>query len=86
MTDQIQTHSITDEAPPKIESKSASVIKLLTRARGATMDEIMTATKWQAHSVRAFLSGLRKKGNLLTKEQRKSGHLAYRMNKSAAAA
>lgn len=81
MTDQASVLSMTDAAPPKAESKTIIVTKLLTRTRGATMDEMMAATTWQAHSVRAFLSGLRKKGNALTKEQRKSGQLAYRMPK-----
>lgn len=85
MTDQINATATIEAAPPKAESKTAIVTKLLTRARGATMDEMMTATTWQAHSVRAFLSGLRKKGSVLAKEQRKSGQLAYRMTKTAAA-
>lgn len=84
MTNQTNTASTTNAVSPIGESKSASIAKLLTRRRGATMDEMIAATTWQAHSVRAFLSGLRKKGNLLAKEQRKSGQLAYRMSKSSA--
>ena len=60
-------------------SKSDSVGKLLRRAKGATIVEMQEATAWQPHSVRAFLSGLRKKGSVLTKEQRKSGETAYRV-------
>ena len=85
MTDQINAPATPEAAPPKAESKSVIVTKLLTRTRGATMEEMMTATTWKAHSVRAFLSGLRKKGSVLAKEQRKSGQLAYRMTKPAAA-
>jgi len=59
--------------------KSASVIKLLSRAKGATIADMQGATAWQPHSVRAFLSGLRKKGFAVTKEQRKSGETAYRL-------
>jgi hypothetical protein len=29
---------------------------MIGRAKGATLDEIMTATGWQAHSVRGFIS------------------------------
>jgi hypothetical protein len=65
------------QAPP---SKSDSVIKLLTRARGATLAEIGAATAWQPHSIRAFLSGLRKKGRTLVKEARRSGETAYRIS------
>jgi hypothetical protein len=65
--------------------KSDHVGKLLRRAKGATLPELKEATAWQPHSIRAFLSGLRKKGEGLTKEQRKSGETAYRLvGKSAA--
>src|SRR5712692_77 len=38
-------------------SKKALVIRLLERAKGATLGELMRETKWQAHSVRGFISG-----------------------------
>ena len=60
-------------------SKSDTVIKLLLRAKGATPLELITATDWQAHTVRAFLSGLRKKGRSLVRETRKNGGFAYRI-------
>src|SRR5688500_1910352 len=62
--------------------------KLLRRGKGATLAELQDVTAWQRHSVRAFLSGLRKKGDVLVKEQRKSGETAYRVSvrKVAAAA
>ncbi len=66
-------------------SKAATVEKLLSRPRGATMSELHVATGWQSHSVRAFLSGLRKKGQTLMKEERKSGDVAYRIVAGAAA-
>lgn len=60
-------------------TKSAAVCKLLARPRGATVQELMTATGWQNHSVRAFFTGLRKKGQTLVREERTSGELAYRL-------
>ena len=38
-------------------SKKADIIRLLERAKGVTLAELMTATGWQAHSVRGFISG-----------------------------
>ena len=66
-------------------TKTAQVCKLLVRPRGATVPEIMTATGWQNHSVRAFFTGLRKKGLLLAREERTSGELAYRLVQQALA-
>ena len=43
-------------------NKKAEVIALMKRAKGATLAEIMTVTKWQAHTVRGFVSLLGSKG------------------------
>jgi len=60
-------------------TKMALVSKLLARARGASIAELGAATGWQPHSVRALLSGLRKKGVRLVRETRKSGEGCYRI-------
>jgi hypothetical protein len=67
-------------------SKSAAVMKMLARARGATIVEVAAATAWQPHSVRAYLSGLRKKGLVLVRETRKSGEGSYRIEVAAVSA
>ena len=69
----------------KALSKSATVLKLLTRARGATAAEIGEPTGWQPHSVRAYLSGLRKKGMAVVREQRRTGETSYRIVEGAQA-
>ncbi len=66
-------------------TKAANVVKLLSRPRGATGEELTLATGWQPHSVRAFLSGLRKTGMTLTRTPRRSGELAYGIVGHAAA-
>ena len=63
----------------KATTKSAAVVKLLSRDKGATIAEIEKATDWQPHSCRAFLTGLRKKSRIV-KEQRNDGKLAYRID------
>ena len=63
----------------KPTSKSDTVIKLLLRTKGATPTELIAATDWQPHSLRAFLSGLRKKGWVIVRESRKGGGFAYRI-------
>lgn len=46
-------------------TKAARCIYLLRQSSGATLQELMAATGWQAHSVRGFLSGtVRKKMGL----------------------
>jgi hypothetical protein len=72
--------------PARPAANSAIAKKLLARARGATIAEIQGATGWQPHSARAFLSGLRKAGRTLVKEERKSGETSYRLVAVAAAA
>jgi len=60
-------------------SKSATVRKMLRRASGATLAEITTVTTWQPHSARAFLSGIRKKGESLQRDTRRDGTTCYKL-------
>ncbi len=67
---------------PKDQSKAATVIALLNRGKGASIDEICKATKWQKHSTRAFLTGLRKKGLIIIREQRGDEGTVYRVTET----
>ena len=40
----------------KPKGKKSEVIELMRRKQGVTLDEIMKATGWQAHTVRGFIS------------------------------
>lgn len=71
--------TVTTTKPP---TKSAKVITLLSRNKGATLAEICKATNWQQHSARAFLTGLRKKGYMLAREHRGDYGTAYRITQN----
>jgi hypothetical protein len=53
----------------RMDTKNMRVVGLLSRDSGATIAEIMEATGWLAHSSRAALTGLRKKGHAIQREQ-----------------
>jgi DNA-binding MarR family transcriptional regulator len=44
----------------------AQIIELLRRCHGATIDDLIAATGWLAHTTRAALTGLRKRGYAVT--------------------
>jgi hypothetical protein len=70
-----ETHS-----PAPAESKRDRIITLLKRPEGATLKAIMTATGWQAHSVRGFISGqLTKKSHFKVKSFQRNGERVYRI-------
>jgi Protein of unknown function (DUF3489) len=52
----------TPPAIPRAGSKLADVIDLLSRDQGATIGELIAATRWLPHTTRAALTGLRKRG------------------------
>lgn len=62
----------------KPKTKSSTVTQMISRERGATVAELEKATGWKPHSVRAFLSGVRRTATLV-KEERSDGRSAYRI-------
>ena len=76
-------HPLKVEADPKspVQTKSDIVLKKLRSAKGATLDTLMEATGWQAHSVRGFLSGTvkMKLGLTLISEKGKDDVRRYRV-------
>lgn len=80
MTDQIESY-VSVQNPRKGPTKAAAVKKLLSRAKGATLEEMSQATGWLPHSARAFMTGLRKKGHELTRECRTTGETCWRIER-----
>ena len=68
-------------------TKTDQIIGLLRRANGTTIVDLSTATGWQAHSVRGFLSGTVKKkmGFVLFSEKDGKGVRRYRIAMDVAA-
>jgi hypothetical protein len=63
-------------------SKSAKVLELLARPKGATLADLMQATRWQAHSVRGFLStASRKRGIRIESFKSDKSERVYRVKK-----
>ncbi len=82
----ITRHLVANASSPASQrpSKAATVRKLLSRAKGASIAELRQSTGWQPHSIRAYLSGLRKKGFVLVREQHGESGTLYRIEDAAA--
>jgi Protein of unknown function (DUF3489) len=62
-------------------TKAAIVIALLREPAGATLNAIMTTTRWQAHSVHGFISAqLTKKLGLRVQSFTRDGERVYRIH------
>ena len=68
-------------SPPKPGSKADRILGLLQQAEGATLDHLMSATGWQAHSVRGFLSNLKRKRSLKIRSRKHEGQRTYLLAK-----
>ena len=66
------------------DTKSEIVLKKLRAAKGVSIDQLIQATGWQAHSIRGFLSGTVKKklGLVVTSEAGKDGVRRYRIGEA----
>lgn len=59
-------------------SKQDAILALLRQGNGSTISDLMTATGWQAHSVRGFLSGtVKKKLGLDVQSEKRDGERRY---------
>jgi hypothetical protein len=68
--DELDVSTPPPASSPARVSKLAAVIDLLSREVGATGPELIAATSWLPHTVRAALTGLRKKGHVIERTKR----------------
>ena len=53
-------------APRQAGTKTATLVAMLVRAEGATLDQLVSATGWQPHTTRAALTRLKARGYVVT--------------------
>jgi uncharacterized protein DUF3489 len=71
-------------AAPRDGTKLAQVIELLRRADGATIVDLTQATGWLPHTMRAALTGLRKRGYAVIRERIGARDSVYRISDAPA--
>lgn len=73
----------TEQAKPRTRenSKQAAVLRMLQRPEGATVQQIVDATGWQAHTVRGTFAGAFKKklGLTIVSDKAQGGERIYRI-------
>ena len=76
------TKTAKPQAGPRPGSKGAKVLALLARINGASLTELIKATKWQAHSIRGFLSTASRKHRVTIESfKNDKGERIYRAKK-----
>ncbi|MGE3645034.1 MAG: DUF3489 domain-containing protein [Beijerinckiaceae bacterium] len=67
--------------PPKLRpgSKLAAIVDLMLQADGTSIAAMMETTGWLPHTTRAALTGLRKRGFVIVKENRDGSGTVYRI-------
>lgn len=68
------------------QTKTAAVLAMLKRPDGATVDQLVAATGWLPHTIRAALTGLKKKGQVVISDKPAGGVRTYRLGVTAEAA
>ena len=66
---------------PAKRTKTATILKLISRSRGARMDALEKATGWQSHSIRSALTGLRKGGHRIKHDKDANSITVYRISR-----
>ena len=65
--------------PPRPGTKQALIVSLLAREAGASLDELVSATRWLPHTARAALTRLRQSGYAILRSKDEAGRTRYRI-------
>lgn len=57
----------TEGIAPRRHTKAERLLEMLRTGTGASLEDMTETTGWQAHTVRAAMTGLRKRGFAITK-------------------
>lgn len=68
---------------PRANTKAAQLLDLLQTAEGATIADLTKALSWQAHTVRAAFTGLRKRGYDVVRDKGEDGVTRYHVRVEA---
>jgi Protein of unknown function (DUF3489) len=71
------------QSPFRAATKQSLIFELINRPDGASLEELITASGWQAHSVRAVLSGFRKRSLNIKSVRSDDGSRRYRFEHKA---
>lgn len=64
-----KSHSTKPTVAPKAPNKQQQLAALIIRDEGATLDEMIAVTGWLPHTTRASLTGLKKKGYVISSDK-----------------
>ncbi len=68
--------------PVRARTKHATLVDMLKKPNGASIAQMGAKTGWQPHSVRAALTGLRKRGLAINRERSDAGVTVYRITEA----
>lgn len=69
MTKSSMTMPTAQSAKSEPKTKNQQVIDLLSSEGGATLKDMSTSVRWQPHSTRSFMTGLKKKGHVIESDK-----------------
>lgn len=62
---------------PRAGSKQAKLVRLLSRKSGVTIIKASEALRWQTHTTRATITGLKKRGYVIERHDRDGKDSTY---------